>query len=341
MAGYDPVIPAGGSGKLTAKVKTHASQSGHLTKVVTVTTDDPVAKTIQLKMSFDVKPAIEVKPEARPQLEAIEGGTASKTLVLHRVDGKPLEVTRIDTGSPKLLTVTSRPATKKDRKLGAVEGDVVLEIRSKELSGFTQRTQILTLHTNHPKLETMRLPVRIRVKPVIAAMPAQVRLWAPAGEEARDLVSVVTVLSNTGKPFTITAVESSHPDVVTAEVKGKGSATRHTIALHVPAKVVSGIGLGTKRATLTIRTDNARKPVLEVPVLIARRRKPKRFPGAVPIHGARSLPGTPKDLILEPKGREHLRLVPEAQVGKPASQQPAPTAAPSGKVPASGGEQGE
>jgi len=339
VAGFDPVIPAGGSGKLTAKVKTHASQSGHLTKVVTVTTDDPVAKTIQLKLSFDVKPAIEVKPEPRPQLETIEGNTASKTVVLHRADGKPLEVTRIDNGNPKLVTVTSRPATKKDRNLGAVEGDIILEIRSKELSGFTQRTQIVTLHTNHPKLQTMRLPIRIRVKPVITTMPRQVRLWAPADEEPHDLVSVVTVQSNTKEPFAITAVESSDPGLITAEPKGNGRSARHTIALHVPGKVISSIGLGTKRATLTIRTDDSRKPVLEVPVLIARRRKPKRFPGTVPIHGARSLPGTPKNLVLEPKGRGHLRLVPEAQAGKQSTPRPVPTAAPSGAAPASGGEE--
>ena len=330
MAGFDPVIPAGGSGKLTAKVKTHATQQGHLTKVVTVTTDDPVAKTIQLKLSFDVQPAIEVRPQARPSIEVVEGNAAEKTLVLHRADGKPLEISRIDTGAPNLVTATVRPATKKDRALGAAEGDVILEIKTKKLSGFTQRSQMLTLHTNHPRLKQMRLPIRIRVKPVIAAMPAQVRLWAPPGEKVQELTSVLTVRSNDGKKFTVTAVESSDPALITAEIKDNRPAVRHNIVLRVPAKAIEALERHTKRAQLTIRTGDSRKPTLTVPVIVARRRNPNRPPGGIPIRSMRSLPGTPKDMILSPRGQGHLKLVPKAQDLKPATPTPSPAAAPEG-----------
>ena len=316
MAGFDPVIPAGGSGKLTAKVKTHGTQKGRMTKIVTVTTDDPVAKTIQLKMSFEVEPAIEVKPTGRPTIQVLEGESGSMEIVLHRVDGKPLEVTKIETGGAKLITVKKWPAKKADQRIGAHGGDVVLEITTGPLSGFTTRSQLLTVYTNHPKVPEMRIPVMLRVRPLIETVPSMVRLWIDpkAKETDAGVTSVVIVRSNDKKPFTIKAVEVEDPSIVSVELKNKGAATQHSIAVRVDPKLVESIGKATKRTMLTIRTDSETKPVLKVSVLVAMRRQPIRVPvnPSIKMRGGQSQ-AMPNHLRINPKNEKLLKPVPNAE----------------------------
>ena len=66
------MIPAGGSGKLVAKVKTRVNQNGRMSKAVTVTTDAPGQESLRLTLSFKIAAAIVVRPRPQIFVDAIE-----------------------------------------------------------------------------------------------------------------------------------------------------------------------------------------------------------------------------------------------------------------------------
>ena len=60
MAEYDSVIPAGGSGTLTAKIKTSPMQNGRISKSINVVTDAADARNIRLRFTIGVETSIVV-----------------------------------------------------------------------------------------------------------------------------------------------------------------------------------------------------------------------------------------------------------------------------------------
>ncbi len=265
------MIPAGGSGKLIAKIKTYATQRGHVTKIVTVTTDDPVAKTIQLKVSFEPQPAIDIKPSSRVMLEVLEGQAGAKKVVLHRTDGKPLEVTGVEAGNSKLFEVKVVPVKAADPSLGAVAGDVVLEVSTGPHKGYIFRSDALMVHTNHPKLASFRLPISLRVKPLIQATPAQLRLWAGPHELASGIHSILVLRSNVERPFRVVSATSSRPELIHLGSSRPEAAVQHSLQVVVPPEAVASIGEKTVRADITVRTDDPDRPEIEVPAFVRRR----------------------------------------------------------------------
>jgi hypothetical protein len=312
-----------------AKVKTHATQHGRLTKVVTVTTDDPVAKTIQLRVSFELEPAVEIKPQPRVFLNVLEGEPGSQRLVLHRTDGEPLQVTKVETGSSKLFDVKVVPVKKADPSVGAVPGDVILDVSVGPRKGYLARSDALVVHTNHPKMESFKLPVSLRVRPLIQATPGQLRLWVGPREQERGASSVLVLRSNAKRPFTITSVASSRPDAVQVVEQNSGSAVQHTLKVTVPAKVAAALDAAMLRARITVTTDDPEKPEIQVPVFVSKRVGAKRRVGR----------RGPDERKLQPKGfhtlgagkirppaqPRPLRPLPAASPTPPATPAPSPT----------------
>ena len=269
MAEYDSVIPAGGSGKLIAKVKTHATQHGRLTKVVTVTTDDPVAKTIQLRVTFELEPAVEIKPQPRVFLNVLEGTRGSQKVVLHRTDGKPLEVTDAKPVSSRLFDVKIVPVKKADPSLGAVPGDVILDVSVGPRKGYLARSDAVLIQTNHPKMKSFKLPVSLRVRPLIEATPGQLRLWIGPREKDRGASSVLVLRSNAKRSFKVTSVTSSKPEAIQVTEPNPRAGVQHMLKVTMPAKAAASVDKGMLRARITIRTDDPEKPEIEVPVFVS------------------------------------------------------------------------
>ncbi len=335
------MIPAGGSGKLIAKVKTHATQRGHVTKIVTVTTDDPVAKTIQLKVSFEPEPAIDVKPTSRVVLQVLEGQAGTQKVVLHRTDGKPLEVTGVDTGTSKLFEVKVVPVKKADPSLGAVAGDVVLEVSTGPRRGYVSRSDALMIHTNHPKMVSFRLPVTLRVNPLIQATPAQLRLWAGPREVQSGVHSILVLRSNIKRPFRVLSATSSRPELLQVGVPRPEAAVQHSLQVNVPAEAIASLGMGPVRAEITVRTDDPDRPEIEVPAFV--RRRGAFEPKGIGVGGARKIDSKNlrtikmrKDLVENGSSRpEERRLRPTGmRPASPVTKTPEPTPVP---TPGAGG----
>ncbi len=110
MAEYDSVIPAGGSGTLKAKIKTTQTQSGRVSKSISVTTDSPQAQRLVLSVTFSAVTAVSVLPRPQINLNGTKGEVRPSILVFHRADGEKLEITGVE-NSNDLVVITTRPVT--------------------------------------------------------------------------------------------------------------------------------------------------------------------------------------------------------------------------------------
>ena len=269
MAEHVSVIPAGGSGKLTAKVTTKPTQNGKVTKTITVETDSPGAERVVLRLGFEVSSPILIKPSPRVVLTAIQGAQKSERVLLHRSDGKPLEVVRVEVPSPQLIQAKTTPA-KAGEQHGAVDGDVWLEVTVKPDAASVSTTEILKLVTNHPEAGTLELPVNLRVRGLVEATPEKVQLYfaedSPAGRS-----TIVRIRHNQGKAFEIRELTVSDPALFTATSLSPEAANVLNIRLDLAPGVDAKTLTTPRNGSLRITCSEEAQPVIEVPVIVSPR----------------------------------------------------------------------
>ncbi len=270
MAEYDSVIPAGGSGKLVARVHTNANQQGRLSKSIMVTTDAPDAKNVRLLLSFNLVAPIQVTPRTSLLINATEGQSGSAKVLLHRTDDKPLEIIRTDVGIPDLIDVQLRPVEAAGAA-GAKPGDVWLEASYSHQKQAVSRSTKLTVYTNHPDQPVLQLPVTVRVRRLIEPRPSRLTLWLPAKYDGGQ-VAPLQLTHNNGKPFEIRKLEASHPMLFTAKALSNDAQRTHQIRVELVKGAEKAALKLPIRGHLRISSSDPQRPVIEVPVTVAQRR---------------------------------------------------------------------
>jgi hypothetical protein len=272
VAEFDSVIPAGGTGKLTARIKTASTQQGRISKSVNVTSDAPGAQRITLGITLNAVPVILVLPHARVSLGGIYGEKPTSTVILRSGDGEPFEVTGVETGDPSLrVTATAVAEAGNVNQQEVRPGDVIL---TAAIGSITPRTAALNLNgvikvrTTHPDANVVDVPYSIRIRPVIEARPGQLRLLVEEGN-ATGGTTLFRVQHNRNEKFEVTALTSSNPEIFTAKgVDGDEAQPVHTIAV----MLVDGLNPGSFdsriMASLIVKTDDKQQPEVSVPVII-------------------------------------------------------------------------
>jgi len=287
------VIPAGGSGKLVAKVHTAPTQSGRLSKGVAVTTDAAGAERLNLMLTFTVQQVIEVRPQPRVMLQSIRGQGASQRLVLHRADGKPLEVTRFELDSDNLVAVKLEPVTAPGEQ-GSQPGDVVVEVSTAADASEGNRGGRLSLFTNHPEQPEVVVSLQVRVRPLIEPRPERVQLWVDEGTAAGRSTSF-RLTSNHEQPFTVTGVVSSHPELFTATPVTTDPRLLQTVQVTLAENADLASMPAAVNGILRVTSDDPKQPVVEVPVVISKRVRTTRPARVIrPVAAPEAAPGKPQ-----------------------------------------------
>ena len=267
MAEFDSVIPPGGKGKVVAKVRTKGYQ-GRRTKTVRITTNDPANPQLTLRLTFTVQPPVEIWPTRRPSMSILQGQPGKLVLVLHRPDGKPLEVKEAFSSRPRLRVrverVTEKNADPEGKKYAARPGDWRLILELDDTSRPYSETAMVKVETNHPERPEVAIPVRIRVRPLVGTTPRALYLRHQSGRERTT--ARVTLTHGARKPFRVTSAElvGQFPGTSVRVVSEKPSGAQ-VLEVAVTGK---DLPAGTYRGRIVVHTDLPDAPEIEVPVSV-------------------------------------------------------------------------
>jgi hypothetical protein len=280
VAEFDSVIPAGGTGTLTAKVHTRTSQSGSVSKSVAVTTSDPAAERIMLGVSFNVVPAVIVLPRARIYLTGIDGDRPKAELLLRREDGQALEITGIENRGDRLELDTS--TLTKARTIGDVEGragDVLLTATVAADAPASTSNGTIQVRTNHPDARSIDIVYTVRMRPMIEVRPSQLRLVLQEGNSS-GRATLARIQHNRGTGFRVTGLQPSDASLFQAQQVGDDTTQPfHSLSVRLADDVEPGSMSGRRIESLVITTDDPKMEKVEVPVLIDARTPRVARPG--------------------------------------------------------------
>ncbi len=288
MAEHDSVIPAGGSGTLTAKVKTVGGQSRRFSKSISVVTDVTGRPPLILRFSVEAFSPIVSLPSFRINLTTIEGSLGRARILLHRADGENLAITKVVAEHPDLV-VRTRPVTEngvpasdsdsepdlwtelatRRRPINATPGDVWIELSTQQAPPPGNTAGSLHLNTNDPAAPEMSLPYMVRVRPMIETRPAAIRMWlSPVrGNEGRS--AIVSLRHSEGEEFAITGVEASHPRIFSAAANSTDSASRQVVRINL----IEGLGADSLAESIdgfiAVATDDPARSRIEIPVVVS------------------------------------------------------------------------
>ena len=279
MAEFDSVIPAGGSGKLVAKIKTSMSQHGKLSKSISVATDSAETPSIYLRFTIEVHSPITARPRFGVVVNGVEGEMSSGKVLLHRVDGGELEIEEIEVSNTSLAVVTKMVTEKKkEDDVTAEPGDVWIEVAADENLAATRERGTITLVTNDPMAPRLVIPYSLRILPVIQAQPDVVRMWPSAARSSQGRLGQISMRRNRDGEFTITSVEVSNPKVFSASAITNGAAAKQTVRVALADDVTRENLEGSVHGWIRIGTDDPERPSIEIPVVVAPTRKLSRQP---------------------------------------------------------------
>ena len=261
MVRYDRTIPPGGVGHVTLQVNTSGFQ-GKVTKSAQVTTNAPGQKNSRIYLSMDVRAYIVVEPGPRILLQGIVGDDLQRVVHIRSAENEPFEITRINTNLRSVIDY------KLSRKDDGREYDLQVISRAsdqKSASGF------LTLYTNHPKKQVVKLSVYLRVKPEVQVWPNRVDFYegSKSGSKKKESKRILMIMNNRGKSFKIKGLTYNKDYFqVRSLAKNDSPASRYQFEV-VPLVDSLPPGRLELQDTLTIRTDSSAKAgEIEVPLSI-------------------------------------------------------------------------
>jgi hypothetical protein len=269
---FDSVIPAGGSGTLTASVATKANQRGRQVKSIQVLTDADVAPAVRLQVVMEVHVPIEILPRPRLDLQAIEGGDDSATLVFRRSDGGPLTlsdpVSRVGAWVEFDVETVARDG-RLDNGLALREGDAIVTARVRPGAEPVRRDGTLQLRSNHPQMPVLTVPVAVRIRQMIEVRPSEVRLVSGTSRPGSGS-TIVRIVHNHNRPFRLAAVVPERPAVVQAGPATDGARTVHNVWIRL-TQTASGEPVELPlRADVTVTLEGVDQRTITIPVVVSR-----------------------------------------------------------------------
>jgi len=275
-----------------------------------------------LRLTGTVTAPVEILPQRRLWLSAVAGQKAESLVLLRRHDGKALHVSEVSVSNPELVEARARAAESPEARKGlqARIGDVWLEVSLKPQSDAVSRGIRVTVKTDVPEEPLVEIPVTIRTRGRIEAIPPQVRFVLPS-RGGTGIQSRLHIRNNLGAKMRILKVTTDHPELFTTEILSKDPSSDQLIMVRLTEEAAKK-ELGTKVfGKLTITTDDPIVKEIEVPVVAWR--APKRRP-APPGQGRvirrSTVPAPPGGTVL------HAQPGKPTPVDKPvASQKPTPS----------------
>lgn len=248
---WDKRVEPGQTGKIPLQFNS-TGFSGAISKMATITCNDPAQPNLVLQLRATVWRPIEVNPPSAFFNVSSEAATDE------------VRVIRIVNHTEAPLVLSDLECTNKAfrAELATVKPDKEFEVRVSVNPPFTS-TYVqgsISLKTTSTNLPVVNIPVYANVQPAVQAIPSQIYL--PAGPLASAMQPSVTVRNTGTNALVITepAINLAGAGVTVREVQ---AGKVYTLSLNIPAGTLLQ---PTQQVALTFKSNHPKYPTLRVPV---------------------------------------------------------------------------
>lgn len=251
----DSSLAPGASGKIEAEMHTSGLR-GAVTRLIEVTSNDPDRPVVHLRLSAQVKSALEVLPTEAPLIGLKGTGPTSHELQIRITGKEPIEITQATCGAPyaavRLEPIPPQPGGGRAYRL-------TLTIQPEAPEG--RSSFLLTVTTNSQKEPNLSL--NVTCDKGIVVTPPSIYLGVVRTSPSAPVTQIVT-LQKRAASFRVQKVSCADSKLEVSHEPGKDG-SEHRLKLTYRG----GWAAGNVRTTVVVETDDTTRPRIEIPVLAA------------------------------------------------------------------------
>lgn len=257
---YDKTIQPGAVGKLATKVDT-TDFFGPISKSIAVFTNDTDNPKLNLVVKANVKPFIAVTP-GYARFNYVQGEPIQPIgQTIWAEDGRDIEVLKVD-DPYEYVDIKVRPARGDELSDKAKGNQIRLEVHLQPDAPIGALRKYVEVETNHPKQSKVKIPLSGFIRPRSHVTPMELDL----GQLDGSTLPLRRTLHLTNFATQGIEVQSVEPGVdgISAEVSTSEKQPGHRFQLFLT--LGPEMPKGSFDTVLRIRTTDAQKPLIEVPV---------------------------------------------------------------------------
>lgn len=244
---WDKRIKPGKEAAIEAEMDT-LNFHGRLAKHLTIVSNDPERPRLELTISAQVTPLVQISPRSPVQL-AVDEQPVTREFTLERTGGHSMKVLQVTPTASYLKTeLVPLPG----------EGRYKLTVTATPEAPIGRSLAVVVVRTDVPKKPEQRLALIVHRG--IVTMPPSVFWSIPASGKSTPLQSSVTISRQAGR-FHVTGVTSDDP-----KLQGKLESIREGAEYRLTVTYSGNWEPGPARKTLTVTTDDPEQPVLKIPI---------------------------------------------------------------------------
>lgn len=245
---YDNVIAPGQEGSLEAQLST-AGFRGAQIKTIQITSNDPDNPSLTLRLTANIRTAIEVRPSETIQMRLSANAPTTQEVELIASTSEPLEIQQVNVPAPY--------AKAEVQKIDDKRAKIVITVQPDAPAG---RSNFLVLARTN--LQAMpQVTINVVCEKGIIVTPTTV-FFGAIGSATPLPIERTVLLSRSDTGFKILKYEVDDPNIeVRHESDSEGK--QHRVIM----RYKGGWTQGTIRRTLTVETDDPQQPRITVSVM--------------------------------------------------------------------------
>lgn len=280
MTEFDKVIHPGGVGKVSAAMNT-TTFKGPVAKSITVTTNDPAMRSFSLQLKGTVLVPLDVLPNENVTFNGKSDALTAQVLTVSSTDKSVfdiLSVTPSDQAFKTTVVAAPETGTAPKAKTGTVASGAnryQITITPAGAIPIGRLNATVTLKTTHPKASEQVIRLFGTITGDVDVMPPNVSLGTGASATPEAKVQHVLIRKAVGDPLKILGVTAADPQLATTlKTVKEGREYDLEVKYTGPPKTTA------MSSKVTVTTNDARQPTLDIPVWGRADAPPRTAPGS-------------------------------------------------------------
>lgn len=258
VARFDRRLLPGAKGAVRVLFDTEG-RHGEIKKNIAVESTDPKTPRLVLTVRVLLRRAVEVSPGETIVLPTSEGRPTESQITLRSHEKSLLQIKRVTCSLPGVTTRVLTSAEVAERVAEGPGACQMIDLQFPETASVAAFDATVTIETNSLKRPRIAVQVTGVPRAAVSVQPPHLYFGNVARGKGEPVLRVITLFRPRGG-VRVTGVEATDPNLSLKVEADPSGALCDVLAVYA-----GGWPLGLKRGTITIRTDDPKRPVVRVP----------------------------------------------------------------------------